>query len=159
MSKLDMFDGILKYSEIGKQKNVFPVIYDYPETVQQLLWEFVSAWGIPEEAIPRKPRSGKGGYAEWISEISDLESLMGTNPQETMKSAVALYAEMKMNFMIVRPRAIRSVLIELKRRGNVSDEKKKIKSFSDFMDGYENKGGFSDSRSFAKNLKKELKGE
>lgn len=155
---MDIFDATLHYSELAKKKKIFPVVYDYPETIQKILWIFVSTWGIPEEGVPPKPRSGKGEYAEWISEIVSIESLLGSKPEETMQRALALYGEMKMNFMVVRPRAIRNLLIDLKRREATNSENiKKRKTFSEFMNTYEGDREKADPKTVAKDLKNLLK--
>lgn len=157
----DGVDMMLHYGRIAQERGEILVIYDYPETLQKILKAFVKTWGIGEECIPRKPKNGRGEYAQWVNELQDISSLCGSFPDKTIKDSLSLYQETGMNFMVTHPLAIKKLLVELKRRKNLSVPKELTEPLKEFQplpqsDTENNKEELTD---MVKNLKKELFGE
>lgn len=107
--KGDMMDGILWGASIGEKKNEYPVISDYPETLQTILREFIRVWQLPEQAIPSKKQYSQ--YKEWILELTNLESLCSKNIAKIMDLSLEHYNGSGMNFIVARPKAIRTLIV------------------------------------------------
>lgn len=151
----DGVDMMLHYARIAQSRGEIGAVYDYPETVQNILKLFVKVWGIQEYSIPRKPKNGKGKWAEWINELQSLESVCGSNVEESLKSALDFYNENNMSFMIVRPASIINVVLEVKRRKQLKEKSKVENSMNNSVE--ENKAyvGGDD----LEKIRKELFGE
>ena len=126
--KGDLMDGILWGASIGEKKNEYVVISDYPETLQTILREFIRVWQLPEQAIPSKRQESQ--YKEWILELINLESLCSKNVAKIMDLSLERYNSSGMNFVISRPRAIKSLVIDAvaKYKRDVESKQRELES-------------------------------
>jgi len=58
------------------EKNYPEQVYDYPETVVEILKVFYDEWNLPSGAIPTKRQKGK--FNLWSSELVRVEDICGT---------------------------------------------------------------------------------
>ena len=126
--KGDMMDGILWSASIAQNKNEYPVISDYPETLQTILKEFIRVWQLPEQAIPSKKQYSQ--YKEWVLELTNLESLCSKNIAKIMDLSLERYNSSGMNFVISRPRAIKNLIIDAvaKYKRDVESKQQELKT-------------------------------
>ncbi len=146
----DALDFMLWQTAQAAKNNVPSVIFDYPETVQNALTQFVKVWGIPDAAIPSK--RNKSQFKEWIIELTEMENLCGGNCEKAITASLKHYNEAGKDFAVVRPRALKTLLVEvaaLRNRNMVAKKK-----FSDMViPGEEPAASSEDQISVARNLK------
>jgi len=88
------------------------VVYDYPETLVDLLKCFVEIWCPPEGAIPSKKQKGK--YNNWVLQLEDLNKLFSNTERMklAMKYSYDKYEREGHHKIIHQPATIKPILID-----------------------------------------------
>lgn len=148
-NKKDMMDYIIEsQTNLDPIYLEFPMINDYPETIQGILKLFLSIWMLPSQAVPS--RKNRGQYKQWVLELNELETLCAKDPKKIMTSAYEKYVREGMSFMVTHPASIKRLIVS-----SISSDNRKIKSFSDRM----NELGIPDGQPVKETPKKEVPSE
>ena len=113
-------------SKVAQEKDYPPVIDDYPESIIELLKIFHKVWLLPEGAVPSKKQDAK--YKEWVLQLTQLSLLLANSQQaqEAMQLAYNKYEKLSSKFIIARPIAIKSLLVDAV--GEINRRNRKVKN-------------------------------
>ena len=108
----DILDGILFGLRTSEESKMSDVIWDYPETLVELLNQFQKLWGIPEMAIPSKKQ--KSQYNNWILQLEKLRKLFSSDARMkiAMKYSFEKYQRSGKNLLIHEPASIYKIVVD-----------------------------------------------
>jgi len=109
----DIFDGIIEQAKNNSDKNYYPEqVWDYPETLVDLLKCFLDIWLLPEGSIPSKKQKSK--YENWILQLEKLNKLFSSSDRMklAMKYSYDKYQKSKNRFIVYEPASIYKIVVD-----------------------------------------------